>query len=217
MNERELPPFLRLIKARCHLWKMVQSDSINEIDCRFFTIRTVCENTQRPTARRHILPSQSRAKQNLATINYACFLIFQVEHKLNWSFVRFIFIARLFSVPSLWTSFFLPIEIIEFVNFFISHNSSSFSSQMACTKHNKHNKSIFDVFSSTLLFVSLSSPFWQKQKTLHAIKNKLRDKYLSENFVFVSTIWKKTLKEKKNEVGKQQQQASWFFVSIVNR
>lgn len=152
-ERRELPPFFRLITARCHLWKMVQSDSINEIDCRFFTIRTVCEYTQRPTARRHILPSQSRAKQNLATINYACFLIFQVEHKLNWSFVRFIFIARLFSVPSLSTSFFLPIEIIEFVNFFISHNSSSFFSQMACTKHNKHNKSIFDVFSSTLLFV----------------------------------------------------------------
>lgn len=105
----------------------------------------------RPTARWHILPSQSRAKQNLATINYACFLIFQVEHKLNWSFVRFIFIARLLSVSSLSTSFFLPIEIIEFVNFFISHSTSSFSSQIACTKHNKHNKSIFDVFSSTLL------------------------------------------------------------------
>lgn len=46
-NERELPSFLRLIKARCHLWKMVWDDSINEIDCRFFTIRSrLCSGPQ---------------------------------------------------------------------------------------------------------------------------------------------------------------------------
>lgn len=146
-------------------------------------------NTHRPTARRHILPLQSRAKQNLATINYACFLIFQVEHKLNWSFVRFIFIARLFSVPSLSTSFFLPIEIIEFVNFFISHNSSSFAFPKLLVQNIINITNQFLTCSAQLYFsFSLSSPFWQKQKTLHAIKNKLGDKYLSENFVFVSTI-----------------------------